>query len=86
MDPLQASSGLVVGVRDTVTSSRHVLEEYQMQQTYRFTLTQLPKRQMLLHNVFASLTLQTADSSLPKPNELHGQPGHVHVSAPSPEV
>ena len=62
----QASSGLAVGVRDTVTSSRHALEDHQMQQTYRFALTQLPKRQMLLHNVFASLTLQTTV----RPNEM----------------
>lgn len=66
MDPGQASSGLAVGVRDTVTSSRHALEDHQMQQTYRFTLIQLPKRQMLLHNVFASLTLQTTV----RPNEM----------------
>ena len=66
MDPGQASSGLAVGVRDTVTSSRHVLEEHQMQQTYRFALKQLPKRQMLLHNVFASITLQTTV----RPNEM----------------
>ena len=66
MDPALASSGLAVGVRDTVTSSRHVLEEHQMQQTYRFALTQLPKRQMLLHNVFACLTLQTTV----RPNEM----------------
>ena len=62
----QANNGLAVGVRDTVTSSRHVLEEEQMQQTYRFALRQLPKRQMLLHNVFASLTLQTAV----RPNQM----------------
>lgn len=66
MDPAQASSGLAVGIRDTVTSSRHALEKHQMQQTYRFALTQLPKRQMLLHNVFASLTLQTTVG----PNEM----------------
>ena len=37
-----------------------------MQQTYRFALTKLPKRQMLLHNVFASLTLHTAV----RPNQM----------------
>lgn len=62
----QASSGLAVGVRDTVTSSRHALEEHQMQETYRFALRQLPKRKMLLHNVFASLTLQ----SEVRPNQM----------------
>lgn len=81
----QANNGLAVGVRDTVTSSRHVLEEEQMQQTYRFALRQLPKRQMLLHNVLGCQP-HLADSGPPKPNELHGQPGRVHVSAPSLEV
>ena len=66
MDPAQASSGLAVGIRDTVNSSKHVLEEHQMQQTYRFALTQVPKRQMLLHNVYASVTLQT----IVRPNEM----------------
>ena len=55
-----------VGIRDMVNSSRHALEEHQMQQTYRFALTQLPKRQMLLHNVFVSVTLQTTV----RPNEM----------------
>ncbi|KAL0042213.1 hypothetical protein WJX77_006273 [Trebouxia sp. C0004] len=49
-----------------VNSSRHALEEHQMQQTYRFALTQLPKRQMLLHNVFVSVKLQTTV----RPNEM----------------
>ena len=49
-----------------VNPSRHALEEHQMQQTYCFALTQLPKRQMLLHNVFVSVTLQTTV----RPNEM----------------
>ena len=66
MDPAQASSGLAVGIRDTVNSSRRVLEEHQMQQTYRFARIQVPKRHMLLHNVYSSVTLQTTV----RPNEM----------------
>ena len=66
MDPDQASSRLAVGTRNSVTSSRHALEQHQMQQTYRFALTRVSKRQMLLHNVFANLTSQTTV----RPNEM----------------
>ena len=53
-------SGRAVGTRPAVRSSRHGLEESQMQRIYSFALSKLNKAQMLLHNVFASLTLQTA--------------------------
>ena len=55
-------SGIAVGTRKAVRSSRHALEEDQMQKTYLYALAKQPLHQhlMLLHNLFASLTMQTA--------------------------